>query len=289
MAWNGSDGNNQQPDKKRVTSPRLAHGLCAGIVIVVIASFMVYILTRDEATKPTTHNDTQSAKAIAEVAPSHVDKTNGIAKQSAPTKPEKVPFWKQDNTNGFSAAMIRKWKFEHRNKPAVTNDVATMHPKMPFEIFPSHAENTIAALMSIEPGQSIVGLPRYGKSFEDEFMKSCDVPIVIEPEDDDYTRELKKAMIDVKIEIRERMAKGESLSDILIETRKEAMRLNQLKQDLIEETRALIRETQASDEEADGYLQAANRVLEKNGIAPVKSNVIIKRSLMQRIKNQENR
>ena len=195
-----------------------------------------------------------------------------------------IPFWEQDNTNGFNSAMIKKWKFMHRPKPSFTNDMAKNMPKLECEIFDSRVENEIAVLMTLKPGASMVGMPKYGEEYEREFLESCEQPIIISEEDDEYTKQLKRDMIQVKIELMDRMRNGEKIGDIIREARMEAQRLSQLREDIVSTLRETIADAD-SDDDVDLLYESANKMLEAYGISPIKPLSISKYWLQRRLKD----
>lgn len=283
MSWNRSNGASIAQKKKSGNGNGLVKGAVA-LVLTVAIGVVVWLMFSTSSSK-VEKDDSSSRRLIKEVKPAAAP-TNKVEK--VVEKREK-PYWEQDNTNGFNAAMIRKWKFHRRPKPSITNDVAHSHPKMKCEIFDTYAENTIAVLLTLEPGTSLVGMPRYGEDFEKEFLRSCEVPIIVTKDDDEYTRQLKEDMIATKIELRDRMAQGEKLGDIITESRREAMRLGQIKQDIIDQTREIIRETGANEDDARSYFEAANKLLAEKGITPIRPTIFNMRAILRRAKKGKSR
>lgn len=215
--------------------------------------------------------------------------TTPDVKRTEPQKPvpEKKPrYWERPTTNGLSACQIAKWKFANTRPPSYTNNYIHSRERAPFEIFGTRAENEIACLLTMDPGQGLVGSPNYGNQFRDEFMKSFETPIIISSGDGEFEKRLKKDMIDAKIELKQRIADGEDICQIMTDTRNEMMRLSQLRQDIIESTHNLIREEASSTSDIDDFVKAANTVLENNGIAPIMVNPLTKRMLRKRLERR---
>ena len=158
-------------------------------------------------------------------------------------------------------------------------------PRPAYAIFKHESENKIAALITMEPGRQVFGTQIYNEKFVDDFMKSCESPIVIEDSDDEYTKRLKQDMIETKIELRQRMREGENICDIMSDTRKELQRLGMVKRN-VERMMAEEIKTSAKDTyDVDDLVDAANALLEAQGISPLKLNPVLKRSIMRTIES----
>ena len=150
-------------------------------------------------------------------------------------------------------------------------------------IFKNVAENEIARLITLRPGDSMIGMRRYDERFESEFRKSLETPIIISKDDSPEDAELKKSMIAVKIEICDRLAGGEKLKEILEGARSELQRLARVKRNIQQEVRSQIA-SDTSDADVQTYIDAANILLEKEGIAPIKGSEILRKNLILRSK-----
>jgi len=146
-----------------------------------------------------------------------------------------IPYWELDesHTNGFSEAQMRKWRNVRRPR---MKPFTRERPKAKYEIFDHRSENMIACLLAAKPGTGFIGTPNY-KGIDEDFLKSCESPIIVTKDDDEYSASLKRQMIEVKIDIKERMDAGESLADILQSSREEMQKLASYRQFLAEEIR----------------------------------------------------
>lgn len=286
MAWNRTNTNKSTDNQVRVRkiSNRRIQYFFGAVAFISVASIVVWRLVAQKNIDDDPKQQ-KTARLITDNG-AHVAKSKPLEE---PTVEERKVdrYWERDTTNGLTAAQIRKWKFVRQPKPAFTNNFMFTRKKEKFEIFDTYAENMLAFLLTIEPGKQVFGTPRYSKDIEQEFLKSCETPIIITADDDDYTRDLKRAMIDAKIEIRNRMADGESFVSIIDETRKEAMRLGQIKQSVIQDVRNLVSENAQSEEDIDSFYEAANKILEQNGIAPIKAGRFYKMSVMRKLKAKQ--
>lgn len=281
MGWNGSGGGST-PVKPRVTAkkPSPIRGLVAGLVVVAAAvAVFLFLFSGD---KGTVEIKVSNPAKIKESKPAKVQKAEAPKKVKKVKK--RIPYWERETTNGLTETQALIWHY-HRHPPSVTNNSSQTAPKPRYEIFNHSSENAIAAILTAEPGEGMVGEPPYGESFERDFMKSCETPIVVTDEDDEYQSQLKKDMTQVKIELRQRMADGEKLGDILRDARHEIQRLAQIKRDIEAEIRKQIKENARSSADIDLYFEAANKLLDSRGIAPIKVNPLT-RHIMERAVNR---
>ena len=281
--WNKPSAANQPAVKKGgVKSPSLIKGAIVGAVAVVIGIVCIFAFS-GKSKKPVKDTGTKPAK-INDVTPAVAKQEEKVVKSAEGARP--LHYWELPTTNGLTETQIRKWKFMHEPAPSYTNRVMASRPRPKYAIFKTRPENEIAALISAKPGASMVGERRYTDKFKEEFLKSCEVPIVVSEDDDEYTANLKREMNQVKIELRQRMADGEDLGQILADTRKEIQRLAQVKKEVEAEMRKMIKETAVTEEDVDTCIDAANKLLESKGVAPVRMNPLLRTALKRSI--QEN-
>ena len=257
----------------------LIKGIVAGLALVVVALAAWHFL---RTASPTQKYSTRGkkAKSVSTVSkpPQKIKPKHELAEVQ---KPQKARYWEQPTTNGLTECQILKWKHMHSSPPSYTNNAMRLRPKSEFEIFDTRAENEIAMFMTMEPGTGLVGDPDYGDAFRNEFLKSCETPILISDDDNDYQRQLKKDMIALKLELRDRMRNGEDICAIMRETREEMMRLGTLKQQIEDELHEMLRNAK-SKEDVEVSVEAANKLLEDNGVSPIKLSPITKQVLMRR-------
>ena len=132
------------------------------------------------------------------------------------------------------------------------------------------------------PGESLVGTPVYTKRFTEDFLKSLETPIIATEEDSQEDAELKRAMVQTKIELKARIDAGEDLGQILLDTRREYQELARYKKMLQSEMLELKKKPDATIEDVENFVTAANQLLEQKGIAPIKLSPISKRMLLRK-------
>ena len=172
----------------------------------------------------------------------------------------------------------------HRDKKKAEPVRPANQYKSKTSIFKNRAEHEIARLLTMRPGQSMIGTRRYDSRFEADYAKSLFTPIIVKDDDPPDVAAMKRAMIDAKIEISDRMRQGEKLSDILEETRLELMRLSRVKRDIEKLVRDETRNQNITEAEVADYITAANKLLEKEGIAPINGSSIIRSNILLKMK-----
>lgn len=274
--WNRSSGS--EPVKKndaKVSS--LVKVLVAGVLVLVIGALCVYLFSGEGETEKKTAS--KGLGRIKEVTPAKAPK----AEEPAPP-PKKKPFWEvpASETNGFTRMMQHKWEHAHRPPPGYTNTSSRTEPPPAYAIFPHNSENTIAAYLTMEPGETLVGTPHYGPKFTKDFLESLKVPIIPSKDDSPEVQELKRLMNETKIDLKARYDAGEDIGKILEATHEEYQQLAAYKASIRSELLEFKKNPDATMEDVEDFVKAANMMLEKKGIAPLKLSPISKRMLMRR-------
>ena len=132
------------------------------------------------------------------------------------------------------------------------------------KLFKHYSENYICGLMRTPLGVPIVR-GRLPSNFDDDFVKSYADEIKIEPEDTEEDIALKQSMIDFKEEIRELIASGESVSEMVLDAREEQNKLAEYRKNLMR-TIADLRREGATSEELNEAREAANVMLDSKGL-----------------------
>ena len=113
----------------------------------------------------------------------------------------------------------------HKVKGVITNSSASVsHAK--YAIFDYHCENEIAGILSAVPGQGAVGTPVYNGKFKKEFLESLKHPIIVNDDDTPEQAELKRAVIEAKIELKDALDRGEDIEKLMLDARKELQELS---------------------------------------------------------------
>lgn len=240
--------------------PRAMGRIIASVIVGVVAVVAVVIVAHDK-TECGEKNE-RRARRIAEVKPTipNSAKTNDVVKvdEESPD-PQKVGEIK----NGKIRLANGKIHVMHG---IVTNTSGMA--KLKCDIFTHKSENVIARLLTIKPGQFLVGTPHYNGRITKDFLESLKEPIIISPDDSDYDKELKRAVREAKVELKIAYDNGEDIEKILLDSRAEFQKLGRYKEELRRMTTKQL-SAASTPEEVDDYIKAANVMLEQKGIAPM--------------------
>ena len=152
-------------------------------------------------------------------------------------------------------------------------------------------EDEIATLISVEPGETLVGEISY-RGFNGDFVNSLLEKIEISEDDSEYDREIKQGVIEIKKDLAERIKNGEDLVQILKDARSELMRGAEYKAQIGELVHEQLLDPNVSDDELKDTIAAANKILESKGIAPIKETKFLRareRVLLAQERKAQNR
>ena len=135
------------------------------------------------------------------------------------------------------------------------------------KLFKHHSENYICGIMRTPLGMPIVR-GRLPKNFDEDFVKSYAEEIKIELEDTEEDIAYKQAMIDFKEEVKDQIANGASISQIVLEAREEQNKLAEYRKNLMR-TIADLRREGATKAELDDARAAANIMLDERGLKKI--------------------
>jgi len=258
--------------------------LIAGLVVVLVGGLVVWLFSGGE--KQRTKDEAVNVRAqIAEATPNLSTNLSSEAKAVASAKkaePKELPPQQVGETrNGM--IMLCDGRL-HRVKGVITN--ANDYVKAEHEIFDHFSENEIAGLLAHDAGMSLVGSPMYNGAFTEDFLKSLRVPIIVRADDDEYTRNLKKLVTEAKIELKAAYDRGEDIEKLLDTTRDELRDLARYRNELESMTIDGI-DAASTPEEVNDYIDAANKMLEEKGIAPLDLSPLAKLKLRMTDENEE--
>ena len=266
MGWNRPSENKVEVEGKgRQRNGRLK-GLIAGAIVVLGAGIAAWWLWPEEETQ-----DATPAKRglIREVAPAKAPKLSQAQTLKKRYPELEIPddwnkpyppqaYWPDGRLKQYS-----------RYVKVITNEVASFYTSPEQKVFPEGGANLkIAELLANEPGDLVVGDWDAGKNFTKKFLESLKTPIVVSPEDDDFAKELKKAVIETKVELKDRLDAGEDLRKVMNDAREEMRQLYLYREeikDMIRKVRKEGKDTITPEDLKDLY-GAANQMLKDRGI-----------------------
>lgn len=162
----------------------------------------------------------------------------------------------------------KAWEREH---PAFTNRASVWNTSLPNRIFKNGIDRRIGTLFDLKPGETLLGDSKmlFREDFTKRFLKSLETPIVIEPDDPPEVAELKKAVRETKIELKERYDAGEDIREVMIKTREDMRQLGLYRRELSQELNRIAADRSLSEAEVKDFVKAANMMLAERGAAPL--------------------
>lgn len=261
MAWNRSiedDSRAWKPSApRRAGTARSTIWGVAGVLVVLVAAVGVWWLrpNGESAGETPTPQTKQRIKEVASVPA----RTNAVAGPQRPKKLSREEHLAQLQAKFDAEAMAKDPTFAERRRKF--DEWKRSRP------FKHTSEIEIAAVLSIRPGDYVL-MSDFQGDLEEDFLKHLNDPIVINEDDSDEVKELKKQMIEIKPQLKRQMDKGERLADILNDYRKEMMKVHELKYNLEQELEQ-IRKKATSVQEVEDFVAAANKMLEEYGTEEV--------------------
>ena len=258
MAWNQPNGHDTRPAKKKTLLNSVALPVI-GVVLFAVVVALVVVFRGGDAEASKHHGKTLSK---AETPASRASK---VATQE-PTPGQKIMdiIRKRGGRKNLTEEDKEEIKLLQAENMARASDATPATPKFttPFEC---HTDQVIA--MVLTAGESIPPFPGTSDSLDKEFVRSLSVPIVINDDDDEKTKEVKRLVIETRKEIDEQMRKGKSFRTILEEHRKATEDNAQLKREALAIAREMVDEGEAGM--ADEFVEKANEMLGEKGAAPI--------------------
>lgn len=182
-------------------------------------------------------------------------------------------------TNGLNKMQMQRWKIAHMPPAGITNTTSQTEKRPYYQIFDHASENDIAGLLTMVPGETLVGTPSYERWFVRDFLKSLETPIVITEDDTPEQAALKREVQDVKDFLKVRHDAGEDIAAIMATTHEEYQRLSEYKDMIWELLREAGRNPNATDRDIEDFVSAANAQLEARGIAPIELGPVTRHML----------
>ena len=234
------------------------------VSIVLLGAFVAVFILRSDP-KAEEQGAEMKMSLISEVKPDIVTPVQEVKQ----TKPERDPsiISIKKTINPFTGEEM--W-FTNRHKQVKANagiigqDFPNNKHKPKRKLFKHYSENYICGIMRTPLGMPIVR-GRLPKNFDEDFIKSYAEEIKVEPEDTEEDIAYKQAMIDFKEEVKDQIANGASISQIVLEAREEQNRLADYRKNLMR-TIADLRREGATKEELDDARAAANIMLDEKGL-----------------------
>lgn len=262
MSWNRPS---EKVEKKERGGRGNVHlrGLAAGGIVVLGAALAAWWLWPEGEEAAAVEREERSL--IREVQPA---KASVRTNQTARPQPKELPKQRVGEVrDGYR--LLPNGRL-HKVYGAVTCEVARI--SLEDKIFDEPADRDIAGVLKTRPGETYIGESTdYFREFPELFKRAIKKPIVINPDDSEEVREMKQAVIDARLELKQRMDAGEDLTKVMQDTREQLRELGLYR----EEIERQVREIAETKEDLDGrdakdLLDAANKMLKDRGIEPLR-------------------
>lgn len=248
--------------------PSFVRGALAGLLVVVLAAGGYLAFLADaEKPQPQAVERARRRPPVRErrQAPSAAvrEETNAVPAETAVEKPKPKP-----KHPGFGKYPVEvdengdRWIVRNgRRRKVIRGGPVGTRRRLWF----NGAENAISALVTVKPGDTIVGF-EIGPGFKEEFANSLLNKIEITPEDTPEEAEEKRLVREAKNELVKAIRNGEDVERIMREEYRNVMKMYNYRQNLLNGLKDL-REKGASVRDLDDYVKAANRLMEQHGMA----------------------
>ena len=245
-------------------------GVVAGVAVVALAFCVWYFLMRGTGNgEQGTVEKPKKQSKIAVVTPAPVT-TKPLEVKVEPHKvdPNARPTKVGEELNGY--VMLPNGKM-HRRRGIRTVEPGGVDRSHPAAIFDHSTDNEFAVILTLQPGESLIGGPiRHGKNYEEMFRKSLETPIIVSKDDPDDVQSLKRAVLETRLAMKDALDRGEDIKKIVDDAYVEAQKLSLYKETLREQINEAVRNGDMTDDDLDDLVSAANKMLESKGIAPMK-------------------
>ena len=275
MAWNGSSEKNtngtsaaKRPVGGAKKSPSIMRGAFAALAVVALAAGAWWWLARsapepvasEKPKRPTKASPPVVAKPTPQPKPKDYSALDNIQLRRLP----------ESETNNLTEAQVKYWRMFHPWPPPDKDQPKAKHGK--YHIFETRADNEIAFVLATEPGTMVIGNRSVGPDFESRFLKSLEKPIIVSKDDSEYEQNLKRAVIEAKLNLKDALDRGEDIGKIMDEARAELQKLARYRAQLEKEATVMLHRGEIGAADAEDVIKAVNKMLEEKGIAPIELN-----------------
>ena len=276
MAWNGSNGKNtngtsaaKRPDGGARKRPSIVRGAFAALAVVALAAGAWWWLMARRAPEPSApERPKRPAKAPLPAA----EKPTPLTKPKEYSSLDNIQLRRlpESETNNLTEAQVKYWRMFHPWPPPDKDQPKAKHGK--YHIFETRADNEIAFVLATEPGTMVIGNRSVGPDFESRFLKSLEKPIIVSKDDSEYEQNLKRAVIEAKLNLKDALDRGEDIGKIMDEARDELQKMARYRAQLEKEATVLLHRGAMGAADAEDVIKAVNKMLEDKGIAPIELN-----------------
>lgn len=274
MSWNQPKANGCYVGRAKASARSRNFWFVAAIAAVVAAGLFVALNPAADGDGGEPLPAHKRNKPIAESMPAAPAPAVASSVQKEPADPNARPTKVGETVNGY--VMLPSGRI-HKPTGVVTNRVAS-YGKSKYSIFENRSDNEIAGILMMRPGDAVVGAKRYDRWFTEQFLRSIETPITVSPDDEPWKADLKRCVLQARLELKESYDKGEDIAAIMTESRQQLQDLSKYKQATKQLYAQNMRKCE-SDEEVGELQRAVNIMLEGKGCAPINFTPLTKLNL----------
>jgi len=288
--WNGSGDTGRArtpsaPQKKSgASSPLWLKGALAGVLVVAIGAAVLYMMRPAEkpVEKPKAPAKSAAIKPVVPAAAPTNAAPQVAKKKYADDPPGTVR--REDGTIIKGWVTLPNGKKHYRR--GLISEELTLDRRGKYSIFEDAVDNELAELVMLEGGAMLIGGPmNHRGKYKEAFLEAIKTPIIIKDDDTDEQKMIKRTVIETRKELKAALDRGEDIEKIVADTYKEAERLSTYK----DEVRQMVMDAKKntpdmSDQDMVDLLDAANKMLEEKGVAPLRLGAVTRARL--RIRKQ---
>lgn len=290
MGWNGSDvsGGNGRPKEANSSSKKSAtlsgigasRGLLAGFLVVIGAGIAAwFLLCKSDAPAPSPEKVVKPEKRVVPAKARPLSPEKSAVTNVVEKKPE------TELKTYIDERGIKRYEGGLRViKKIVQPPQDQMNINGP-HLFENHAEHEILGLLTTEPGTFIIDVKYDKRRFEKAFVESLKHKIEILPDDSEDVKAQKLAVIDAKKSLEAAYKRGEDVTQIMNESRKELIKLNRYRDSLLETAAEGLSKDGTTEKDLDDYINAMNQMLRENGIREIQHKELARGVLMYQRKS----
>ena len=264
--------------QERRSLPNYVRPVVFGFAALLLVAAVMYFVrdTEDERTIETKQlkgAQIVEVKPVKTVAPQPKEEVIDSQEEDKPTGPQKVG----EVRDGY---VLLPNGTLHRRRGIRTVEPGGVDRSHPAAIFDHATDNEFAVILTLQPGEMLVGGPlRHGNNYKEAFLESIKTPIIVHEDDPEDVKALKRAVIETRLEMKKALDDGEDIGKIVEEAYVEAQKLSMYKDALRAEINRAAQEEEMTDEDLDDLISAANLMLESKGIAPMKFGMLTRARL----------
>ena len=266
MPWNGCGQTGPRKSISKVSQKSKAIFFILILLLLLVVIGILVVLFNNQPLQ----RNVQIGKQSVYAPKKETLRTKRITTPLANTNSPKI--WPKKNPNRKDGQWLHG---EGPRSIATTNGIVVTYPHCPgIEMILPHkkfaapfkniSDNEIARILSTRPGSTFIDVP-LPRNFDEKFKASLNEDIIFNETDSEETVNLKQQIIEARKILVEAIKRGESPREILIEESKNLRRLMGIKDNyqkiIAEEIKA-----GASDQDISEIVDAANKLLEREGI-----------------------